>query len=104
MIKPLAEKIAGFESIEIWDTLPHIVSRATALELVGDDTMEAIDSDSDPVAIDAASLLVEAAYEKYERTETMRLHFGKEELYWSFFPKHTTVQCETVQVPHRGLL
>jgi hypothetical protein len=103
IVKPLAEKIAGFESIEIWDALPNIVSRATALELIGDDVMESMDSSGDPMVLDVASPRFDAACEQYERTEIMVLHFGKEELTWTFVPKHTTVQCETAPLRYSRL-
>lgn len=102
-VKPLVGEVAGFESIEIWDALPYIVSRATALELVGDETMEAMDGSGDPMVIDVASIRVDAARDKYERTEIMLLHFGKDELTWTFVPKHTTVQCETAPVRYSRL-
>lgn len=102
--RTLAKKVVDLEDIRIWDSSMYVVSRAVVVELVGDDRMEQlIDTSGAPVILDVATIQFDAAGGNYERVEAAMLHVGEDGVSWSFYPKHTTVQCETGRVEYADL-
>jgi hypothetical protein len=100
----LAKKVSAVADIRIWDSSVHVVSRAAVVELVGDDRMEQIIDVSGVSTIrDVASIRFDAACDNYERVEAMMLHVNDDGVSWSFYPKHTAVQCETGVISYANL-
>lgn len=102
--RTLAKNVVDLEDIRIWDSSMYVVSHAVVVELVGDDRMEQlIDTSGAPVILTVASIRFDAACDNYERIEAAMLHVGEDGVLWSFYPKHTTVQCETGRIEYANL-
>jgi hypothetical protein len=101
----LAKKVSTVADIRIWNSSVHVVSRAVVVDLVGDDRMEqTIDMSGVPAILkDVASIRFDAACDNYERVEAMMLHVNEDGVSWSFYPKHTSVQCETEVIAYANL-
>lgn len=108
----LAKKVPTVADIRIWNSAAHVVSRAAVVELIGDDRMEQIITYrmeqiitlyGAPTILDVASIRFDAACDNYERVEAMMLHVNEDGISWSFYPKHTSVQCETEVIAYANL-
>jgi hypothetical protein len=96
------KEVEALKSLAIWDSTPTIISQANAIKIAGDEVIEKMESHSYAV-VEATSINYDEAIADYERTECIVLHASDGDIYWEFYPKHTTVACETAAVPLAGL-
>jgi hypothetical protein len=89
------EPIHALKGIEVWDSTPIILSRHEALELAGAEKVEQCDNSRRAVTLDVESSKWDRACNQSERIEAVVLHASSHAVYWDFFPKYTTVCCET---------
>lgn len=91
--------IDGFKGIEIWDSHPVVLSRHAALALAGEVKVDKCEDG--PVVANVSEKKWDQALQQRERTECVVLHADgdDETFYWSFYPKHTTLECETREIP-----
>lgn len=86
--------------LEMYLYEPAVVSFGTAEKLVGKKALNAVDTSGEGFSIVSVSgKAFDLACSHEERTDCNMTHIGEDDLYWSFFPKHTTISCETVRLP-----
>jgi len=96
----LDEKLFGLKGIEVWDSSPTILSRANAEKLIGEEELEQADqSGGKAIAVEVSKAAWDVALDTCERAECFVLHASEDAVYWDFFPKYTTVGCETAVIP-----
>jgi len=98
LAKKVGKEVEALKSIAVWDSTPTFVSSANAIKVAGDEVIEKMESDSF-VIVEATSINYDEAVADYERTECIVLHASDHDVYWEFYPKHTTVTCETAAIP-----
>ncbi len=94
----LGDRIGALRGIEIWDQTPDIISLDDVARIFGEAALEEADSAHDnrtAFVLDASEDALAEVANASERTEGSVMHVSSEEIYWSFYPKHTTVTCET---------
>ena len=88
-----------FECIEFWDTHQIIISRNTAIEVIGEKKINKVTASQKPAKVVLSRKQWEQAISKYEPVLCSMCHADTESVYWSFSPRGRLQLCETSEIP-----